>query len=126
LTTVAGYFGVEDNHNAQNATLEPDALDHGSNIRWRLKEAVAIPDNINSTHNIDYAVKYNKETQTISFVSNDINALSDVDVNIYTVGGRLLYTFKATQTQSLAALPSGTYIVSWKYMDKLHSVKFKK
>lgn len=126
LTTVAGYFGVEDNHNAQNATLEPDALDHGSNIRWRLKEAVAIPDNINSTHNIDYAVKYNKEAQTISFVSNDINALSDVDVNIYTVGGRLLYTFKATQTQSLAALPSGTYIVSWKYMDKLHSVKFKK
>ena len=101
-----------------------------NNVVFALKmlifKAVRLQIRPSRTHNIDYAVKYNKEAQTISFVSNDINALSDVDVNIYTVGGRLLYTFKATQTQSLAALPSGTYIVSWKYMDKLHSVKFKK
>jgi hypothetical protein len=45
---------------------------------------------------------------------------------VYTVGGRLLYTFKADQQQSLTELPGGTYIVRWTLADREKSVKLKK
>ena len=75
---------------------------------------------------IDYALRYDKERQVIGFVSFEIQEFADVDVCIYTVGGRLLYTFKGTQEQSLAELPTGTYIVKWNWAGRSHDVKFRK
>ena len=74
----------------------------------------------------DYAVRYNSTTQTLEFVSSDLNLLADVTVRVYTVGGHLLYSFAANEKQSLAAVPGGTYIVRWNYAGDEHSVKFKK
>lgn len=127
LKTVAGYLGIDTNQNEENSYCVPNASDNGYNIRWKLKEATdVIPDNINSAYDVDYAVKYDKDTQTISFVSDDMQALASVNVYIYTVGARLLYNFKASQSLSLTSLPSGTYIISWRYNGKTHSVKLKK
>ena len=76
--------------------------------------------------NVDYAVRYDKARQVIGFVSFDLQAMAGVDVSIYTVGGRLLYTFKATSEQSLAHLPTGTYLVQWDWNGRTHTVKLRK
>ena len=76
--------------------------------------------------NVDYALRYDKERQVIGFVSFEIQELRTVDVCIYTVGGRLLYTFKGTQEQSLAELPAGTYIIKWNWAGRCHNIKFRK
>ena len=76
--------------------------------------------------NVDYAVRYDKARQVIGFVSFDLQAMAGVDVSIYTVGGRLLYTFKATSEQSLAHLPTGTYLVQWDWNGCTHTVKLRK
>ena len=52
--------------------------------------------------------------------------MADVDVRIYTVGGRLLYTFKATEEQSLDDIPTGTYLVQWNWNGNRHTVKLRK
>ena len=75
---------------------------------------------------IDYAVIYDKNTETLYFMSDDMGVLSNVEVQIFTVGGRILYAFKADGRQSLEHLPSGTYIVRWTFGNVLHNVKFRK
>lgn len=75
---------------------------------------------------IDYTVIYDKENDCIRFASDDMHVLSEVDVYVFTVGGRLLYTFKADQQQSLVELPGGTYIVRWALGENTKSVKLKK
>jgi hypothetical protein len=52
--------------------------------------------------------------------------MSGVDVRIYTVGGRLLYTFKATEELSLVNIPTGTYLVQWNWNGRQHTVKLRK
>ena len=109
----------------------PNAADKGNNIRWQLAAASTpiVDDGIDPRYylgTIDYTVIYNKDTETIRFASDDMHVLADVDVQIYTVGGRLLYTFKADAEQSVANLPSGTYIVRWALGDASRSIKFKR
>ena len=75
---------------------------------------------------IDYAIIYDQASESIRFASDDMRVLAEVIVRVYTVGGRLLYTFSADTEQSVAELPSGTYIVSWTYGETSRSIKFKK
>jgi hypothetical protein len=126
LTGIKGLAGVDMAY--EGATVCPDAADNGENIMWEL---VRVPENsaverVTYEHNVHYAVRYDRERQVIGFVSYDIDELASVDVSIHTVGGRLLYTFKASCEQSLADLPSGTYIISWSWAGRMHSVKFRK
>ena len=65
-----------------------------------------------------------------------VGDLTDVDdiigdspvsnVQVFTVDGRLLYTFKTLDRQSLTKLPSGTYIVRWTKGDVERIAKLKR
>lgn len=128
---VGGYLGTGGLVVDNGEPCIPNALDKGENIRWQLVEATnAIVDDaiepIDYASVVDYAVIYNKDTETIYFASDDMDALSRIIVQIYTVGGRLLYTFNACGQQSVADLPSGTFIVRWMVNETPHSVKFKR
>lgn len=128
LSSISGLVGV---HAVDvGAPAVPDASDGEHNSLWTIVETdgnvgTGIVDH-GYEHNVEYAVRYDKERQVIGFVSWDMQALDSVDVHIYTVGGRLLYTFKATREQSLVDVPSGTYIVRWNWAGRSHSVKFRK
>jgi hypothetical protein len=130
-SSVGGYLGTEGLIVDHGEPCVSNALDNGENIRWQLVEATnAIVDDaiepIDYSPVIDYAVVYNKDMETIYFASDDMDILSKINVQIYTVGGRLLYTFKACEHQSVADLPSGTFIVRWMINETPHSVKLKK
>ncbi len=63
---------------------------------------------------LDYAVKLDMERRIICFeTADDPDRLADISVRLYTTGGRLLYAFSASEPQSIADLPSGTYILTW-------------
>ena len=131
LECALGYLGVETTEVSAGNPCIGNAQDGGTNIRWSLVEApdAGTEDAITPQSyfaNIDYAVVYDKQLQSLRFVSDDMDVLSKVDVQVYTVGGRLLYTFKASQLQSLVELPSGTYIVRWTLGAQSREVKFKK
>ena len=129
LQSALGYLGAADAAVDLGEACIANAEDKGSNIRWRLVEATnpIIDDAIAPLHSIiDYAVIYDKNTETIRFESEDMAILAKVDVQIFTVGGRLLYTFKADERQSVANLPSGTYLVRWALGDISRSIKLKK
>lgn len=128
LTSTAGLLGVR--IAIAGVSLMLNAADDGYSAVWSLVDAgVDIETGMADyayEQNIDYVVRYDRARQVVGFRSNDIQELADVDVSIYTVGGRLLYTFKATQELSLADIPSGTYIIQWTWAGRNHSVKFKK
>lgn len=74
---------------------------------------------------LEYAVKLNPDSRTIHFVTDDDPArLADVTVQLYTTGGRLLYTFPADRPQSIADLPSGTYILTWNIDGQQKTIRF--
>ncbi|MBR4337624.1 MAG: CotH kinase family protein [Bacteroidaceae bacterium] len=63
---------------------------------------------------LNYVVKLDIERRIIRFeTADDPDRLADIPVHIYTTGGRLLYTFSASEPQSVADLSSGTYILTW-------------
>ena len=128
LTSMLGLVGVYDANEGENVV--PAAPDGELNSVWKLVEA---KENIGTgiadygyEQNVDYAVRYDKARQVIGFVSYDMQEFADIDVRIYTVGGRLLYTFKAINEQSLADIPSGTYLVEWSWAGRKHCVKLRK
>ena len=131
LQSAIGYLGVRNTTMNVGEPCVANAEDRGNNIRWQLAAATTpiIDDGIDPQYymgTIDYAVLYNKDTETLRFASDDMHVLADIDVQVYTVGGRLLYTFKANEEQSVANLPSGTYIVRWTLGETSRSIKFKK
>ena len=125
LSSIVGLVGVQAAH--AGVALLP-AVHDVENVLWSLVEVdESIGTGIDGyRQNVDYAVRYDKARQTIGFVSFDLQAMAHVDVRIYTVGGRLLYTFKATEEQSLADIPTGTYLVQWEWNGNSHVVKFYK
>lgn len=130
LEGATGYLGTKSTTAKAGESCLGNATGKGSNVRWRLMKATntinnAI-ENLDYASAIDYAVVYDKNTETLRFMSDDMDVLSRVDVQVYTVGGRLLYTFKADRQQSVAELPSGTYIVRWTVGTIARDVKFKK
>ena len=127
ITTECGLFGVT----GESSACIPNAEGDDANVYWSIMEALEAGDDdytgiADYSENIDYCVSYNKELQTLGFVSYDIEKMAGVDVSLYTVGGRLLYTFKATGELSLRNLPSGTYIINWNWAGKERNVKFRK
>lgn len=130
LRSVVGYMGTETTTVHVGDDCVADATNWGSNVRWKLIEATnVIVDAVNPLDykaTIDYTIIYDKENETIRFASNDMRVLSEVEVCIYTVGGRMLYRFYADESRSVTELPGGTYIVRWNLGNKQHSVKFKK
>lgn len=131
LKSARGYLGTKDLSAGVGSACVGVAEDKGNNIRWRLVKATnEIVDNaiepMDYMPSIDYAVIYDRDAMTLRFISEDMNVLSGVVAQVYTVGGRLLYTFKADRVQSVADLPSGTYIVRWMLGDAAYDVKFKK
>lgn len=131
LQGASGYLGAETTAVNAGEACVGDVVQTGTNVYWKLVEATnPIVENglapQDYTSLIDYVVVYDKTTESLHFESSDMNALSEVNVQIYTVGGRLLYNFKASEQQSLTELPSGTYIVNWSLGTVARSVKFKK
>jgi hypothetical protein len=125
ISSKVGFVGVD--KVAKGGTVIPDAPN--DNSVWSLVEATGGATGVDDyayEQNVDYAIRYDKERQVVGFVSYDLQELANVDVQIYTVGGRLLYTFKAIHEQSLANVPSGTYIIKWDWAGKAHNVKFRK
>lgn len=125
LSSVIGLVGVYSVHTG--AGVQP-ATHNAENALWSLVE---VDENIGTgiggyLQNVDYAVRYDRARQVIGFVSFNLQAMSHVSVRIYTVGGRLLYTFKATEEQSLADIPTGTYLVQWEWNGNPHVVKLYK
>ena len=126
LSSIIGFMGVQGAGGGE--AVVPSVPGDGESVLWSLVE---VDENIETgiagyVQNIDYAVRYDRARQTVGFVSFDLQAMADVDVLLYTVGGRLLYTFKATQEQSLADIPTGTYLVQWSWNGRQHTVKLRK
>lgn len=130
LTNVNGMLGTESVIVNVGDPCVGNASDKATNVRWKLVEATNNIENSITPHDykadIDYAVIYDKENETVRFASDDMCVLAEVEVQVYTVGGRLLYTFKANEQQSLVELPGGTYILRWNLGDRAKSVKLKK
>ena len=127
LQSAAGLIGVNDEANIGEQVV-PYASYENKNSVWTLVDTGISNETgvAGYEQNVDYVVRYDKVRQVIDFVSYDIQELADVDVRIYTVGGRLLYTFKAVSKQSLVDIPAGTYLVEWNWAGRTHSVKFSK
>lgn len=129
LHTMAGCLGVNWPAPEAGDYCVANANDEGC-VRWRLIPVTMAPASGELTVikplSIDYMLRYNSDTQIIDFVSSDISMLSAVTARVYTVGGHLLYSFAANEKQTLAGLPSGTYIIRWDYAGNEHSVKLKK
>lgn len=131
LQSAIGYLGTGSVSVSAGDACIGNAEAMGDNICWSITEATneiihAPTNSLDYMQAIDYAVVYDKEAQTLRFVSDDMLALANTNVRLYTVGGRLLYTFKAGQCQSVAELPGGTYVVQWFFAGMKRSVKFKK
>jgi hypothetical protein len=126
LSSCVGLVGVQDAYAGENVL--PAVVADGENELWSLikVDKGVSTDVAGYVQKVDYAVRYDKARQVIGFVSFDLQEMADVDVRIYTVGGRLLYTFKATEEQSLADIPTGTYLVQWNWNGNRHTVKLRK
>jgi hypothetical protein len=130
LLSMVGYMGTTKVPSHVGDVCVPNAENKVTNVRWKLVKATEpIDDAVNPLqykNDIDYTVIYDKDSETIRFVSDDMRVLAEVEVCIYTVGGRLLYSFSADKQRSVNDLPSGTYIVRWRLGDMERSAKFKK
>lgn len=110
----------------------PDEPEHGDPclgtvsddgmVTWMLEEAA--PSAVAPvTVTLDYEVCYDPDRRVVSFRSADTDALATVSAELYTTGGRLLYTFRGDEEQELGALPSGTYLLRWSANGEAHTVK---
>ncbi|MBR5964081.1 MAG: CotH kinase family protein [Bacteroidaceae bacterium] len=111
MTSYHGLMGA-DEPIAEGTHLSGQAMQEGT-TEWMLRRAPDIPDGIQELSVPDYAVKFNLDSKTLSFVSDNMELLEDVECRLYTVGGRLLYTFSAREVQDVSSLPTGTYILRW-------------
>ena len=107
--------GTECNGKAQDA----------STTEWKLVEAVSDESGIEDRmDNVDYAVKYNASERSITFVSDNMDVLQGVEAHVSTISGMPLFTFEASKTFILPPLPSGTYVLSWKFGKESKAIRF--
>lgn len=71
-----------------------------------------------------YALRYAPTAKTLRIIAND-RTLLDFDIHIYSLQGRRVKTFRASDECSVAELPSGIYIVNWVTGGTGHSAKLK-
>lgn len=81
------------------------------------------PDAIADIEPEEYVLAYNADTQTLRFGSETPEALVFI-ANVFDANGLKVCTFRADETCSVAELPKGVYIVSWKFGSKIRSAKF--
>ena len=133
ITSLYGLLGAD--VPAADGTPVTGAATDLTTTTWTLRRApddtavrtIAAEDGqMDATQPFDYAVKLNPDTRTIRFETMDDPApLASITARLYTTGGRLLYTFAASQPQSLVDLPSGTYILTWNGPDgRTHTIRF--
>ncbi len=72
----------------------------------------------------EYALAFDAETKTLRFGGEVPGQLVFV-ANVYSSAGVLLRTFKASDQCSLFDLPSGVYIVKWRFGNVVRSVKMR-
>jgi len=80
---------------------------------------------IGSVEPAEYALAYNPQTQALHFGSATPEALT-FPVRVYTASGRLVGTFRASDSFIMSARPAGIYIVTWTVSGKTRSVKFRR
>lgn len=87
-----------------------------------------LPGNITGVASIepeDYALAYNSSDQMLHFGSATPSQLI-FDVEVHAVNGTLVGKFLASEKYSVAHLPAGVYLVSWKVGSQKRSTKFYK
>lgn len=84
-----------------------------------------IPSEIASVEPDAYALAYNHDQQQLHFGAEVPSQLSFM-VSVSDAAGRVVGRFRANEAFSLAALPTGVYIVSWTVDKKVRSAKFLK
>ncbi len=70
----------------------------------------------------EYALAYNPQSRVLHFGSETPESLTFV-VNVHSVNGSLVRSFVASEVCSVADLPSGVYVISWKVSGKIRNVK---
>lgn len=95
------------------------------NRMWTITPVADVPDGIEETEQVDYALAYDPTSHRLHFGSDDMEKMNFA-VRLYDQTGRLLRTFRASDGCSLQGLPRGLYIVSWNINGKVRSVKFKR
>ncbi|MBQ3780249.1 MAG: CotH kinase family protein [Bacteroidaceae bacterium] len=109
--------------NAVNAT--------SGNRLWRFTPTEPLPDDGPATgiapvpEPDDYALAYNPVLQQLHFGAAHPEELC-FTANVYASNGTRLRTFRASETLSVADLPAGVYIVSWRVDGRVRSAKFSK
>jgi len=114
ITTLYGLLGAD--APIADGTPTTGAATDQSTVTWTIRRATEGGSDVAPLplQPLDYAVKYNPIDRTIRFdTEDDPIRLSIIPVRLYTTGGRLLYAFTADATQSVAELPTGTYLLSW-------------
>lgn len=100
-----------------------------NNRLWRFTPTTPLPDDDTPTgidlpqEPDDYALAYNPTNQTLHFGAADPSQLT-FTVRLFTTGGQLLRTFRASDPCSVSDLPRGSYVVSWQVRGTTRSTKF--
>ncbi|MCR5180394.1 MAG: CotH kinase family protein [Bacteroidaceae bacterium] len=105
-------------NNERNAT--------SANRLWQLSSADTIAvvepyDDVDPLE-IDYALAYDPASGRLHFGADDLTQLR-FHVHLIDAAGHLVRTFPASEGITLADLPRGLYLVSWKWGDRQHTVK---
>lgn len=109
--------------NAANAT--------SGNRLWRITKTEPLPDDGPETFIAtvpepdDYALAYNPVFQQLHFGAEHPEELTFI-ATVYASDGTRLRTFRASETLSVADLPTGIYIVGWQVGGMNRSAKFSK
>lgn len=73
----------------------------------------------------DYVLAYSAQTQTLRFLCEQSDRpVLQFTASLHNTSGMLMAQISSTSTFSTASLPSGVYIVSWKFGGTVHSCKF--
>ncbi len=81
------------------------------------------PDAIAGVEPQEYALAYHADAKMLHFGSETPEMLT-FEVGIYDAGGHKVRAFRADEQCSVADLPKGVYVVSWKCGGKVRSAKF--
>ena len=138
-----GYYNLENVYTQHVANLQGGLSDDNTvilsytsdsrnasskNRLWGIVANGKLPDEVLGIDEVEpeeYALAYNPQSQMLHFGSSTPEALT-FPVNVYAVNGRIVATFKAGSGLSMASMPSGIYVVTWKAGQTTRSVKFRK
>ncbi|MCR4613969.1 MAG: CotH kinase family protein [Bacteroidaceae bacterium] len=101
------------------------------NRLWRITPTEPLPDDgpetdiASVTEPEAYAMAYNPLLHQLHFAAEDPAQLT-FTATVYAADGTRLRSFRASETLSVADLPTGIYIVSWNVSGKTRSAKFSK